>query len=104
VCDEHIECHIPGTNLVSGHHTGHQELLGFFKKLYELSDGTIKVAATEMFDNGSGTVLATVKITAERGGRQANFDAIQFWRFADGKAMSLNYYFRDQADPDAFWV
>jgi ketosteroid isomerase-like protein len=103
-CDENIECRIPGANLVSGHYNGHQELLGFFKKLHKLSDGTIKVTANEIFDNGSGTVLATVTITAERGGRQARFDAIQNWRFVDGKATSLHYYFADQSVPDGFWV
>ena len=103
-CDERIECHIPGANLVSGHYTGHEEFLGFFKKLHELSAGTIKVVPNEIFDNGSGTVLATVTITGERGGRQANFDAIQFWRFADGKATSLHYYYADQAELDAFWA
>jgi ketosteroid isomerase-like protein len=103
-CDENIECHIPGANLVSGRYHGHDELLGFFKKLHELSGATIKVAANEIFDNGSGTVLATVTITAERGGRQACFDAIQNWRFVDGKAASLHYYFADQSEPDAFWV
>jgi ketosteroid isomerase-like protein len=98
------EVHIPGANLASGHYTGHDELLGFFKKLHELSGGTIKVTANEIFDNGGGTVLATVTITAERNGRQVRFDAIQNWRFADGKATSLDYYLADQSVPDGFWV
>jgi ketosteroid isomerase-like protein len=103
-CDENIEVHIPGSNLVSGDYNGHDELLGFFKKLHELSAGTIKVAPNEIFDNDSGTVLATVTITAERGGRQVCFDAIQNWGFTDGKAASLHYYFADQSVPDGFWV
>jgi ketosteroid isomerase-like protein len=103
-CDENIECHIPGSNLVSGDYHGHDELLGFFKKLHELSGGTIKVSPSEIFDNDSGTVLATVTITAERGGRQADFNAIQKWQFAGGKAKSLHYYFADQSVPDGFWV
>ena len=94
----------PGGQPVSGHYNGHDELLGFFKKLRDLSGGTIGVAPTEIFDNGSGTVLATVTITAERGGRHLRFDAIQNWQFADGKAVSLHYYHADQSVPDAFWV
>ena len=104
VCAEDIDCRIPGANLVSGHYTGHAEFLGFFKKLHELSGGTIKVTADEIFDNGTGTVLATVTITAERGGRHLCLDAIQNWQFVDGKAASLHYYIADQSVPDAFWV
>jgi ketosteroid isomerase-like protein len=103
-CHRDISCHIPGANLVSGDYNGHQEFLGFFKKLSEFSAGTIKVVPTEIFDNGSGTVLALVTISASRGGRQISFDAVQVWRFEDGKAASLRYFYGNQAELDAFWV
>jgi ketosteroid isomerase-like protein len=103
-CHEDIACHIPGANLVSGDYTGHQEFLGFFKKLGEFSAGTIKVVPTEFFDNGSGAVVVLVTISAERGGRQISFDAVQVWRFEDGKAASLRYFYENQAELDAFWV
>jgi ketosteroid isomerase-like protein len=103
-CHENIACHIPGANLVSGDYTGHQEFLGFFKKLSEHSAGTIKVVPREFFDNGCATVVVLVTISAARGGREISFDAVQVWRFEDGKATSLRYFYANQAELDAFWV
>jgi ketosteroid isomerase-like protein len=78
-------------------------VLGFFKRLRELSGGTLNVTPSEIFDNGSGSVLVMCTITGERGGRSASFDAVQAWRFEDGKVSSCQYFYSDQAAVDAFW-
>lgn len=100
---EDIDFRIPGDNLVAGTYTGHDEVVGFFQKLGELSNGTFNVTVRELFDNGTGTVVALCTLGGERNGQSPNFDTVQVWRFADGKATSFREFNDDQAGLDAFW-
>ena len=100
---EDIEFRIPGDSLVSGTYTGHDEVVGFFQQLGELSDGTFTVTAQEILDNGTGTVVALCELAGERNGRNPTFDTVQVWRVADGKATSFREFNDDQSGLDAFW-
>ena len=98
-----IAWHVPGDNLVAGTYNGHQGVLGFFQKLGELSGGTFHLSVHEIFDNGTGTVVALTTLNGERNGRQQSHHAVHVWRFADGKAVSFNEYNDAQAELDEFW-
>jgi ketosteroid isomerase-like protein len=100
---EDIAWHVPGDNLVAGSYSGHQEVVGFFQKLGELSGGTFNVSVREIFDNGTGTVVALVTLAGERNGRQQSNDTVQVWRFVDGMAVSFNEFNDAQAELDEFW-
>jgi ketosteroid isomerase-like protein len=103
VLAEDIDFHIPGDSPVAGTYTGHDEVVGFFQKLGQLSNGTFTVTAREIFDNGTGTVAALCTLGGERNGQNSSFDTVQVWRFADGKATSFREFNDDQAGLDAFW-
>lgn len=94
---------IPGDHQVSGQFTGHDEIVAFFEKLVDLSGGTFSVTARELFDNGTGTVVALCTLDAERNGRRGTFDTVQVWTFEDGKATSLREFNDQQAELDEFW-
>ena len=98
-----IAFHVPGDNLVAGDYNGHQELVGFFEKLDELSGGTFGVSVREIFDNAAGTVVALCSLEGERNGQQRSFDTVQVWQFVDGKATSFREYNDEQAALDEFW-
>jgi ketosteroid isomerase-like protein len=100
---EDIAFHVPGDNLVAGDYNGHQEVVGFFEKLGELSAGTFGVSVQEIFDNATGTVVALCTLEAEREGQQTSFDTVQVWRFVDGKATSFREFNDEQAALDDFW-
>ena len=100
---EDITLHIPGSNLVSGDHSGKEEVVRFFERLMELSGGTFSVSAHEIFDNGDGTVVALCTLDGERDGRRGTFDTVQVWSFADGKATRMREFNDRQAELDAFW-
>ena len=103
VFSDGITIHIPGEHQVSGDFSGQQEVVAFFEKLGQLSEGTFSVTANEIFDNATGTVVALCTLSAERSGRQASFDTVQVWRFADGKATSMREFNEQQAALDEFW-
>lgn len=98
-----IAFHIPGDHAVAGRFTGHQEVVGFFEKLVELSDATFSVTPRDILDNGSGTVVALCTLDAERNGRRGTFDTVQVWNFEGGKATRLREFNDQQAELDAFW-
>ena len=100
---EDITFDVPGNSAVSGHYEGHQEVVGFFEKLGELSGGTFRVVVQEIFDNGTGTCPALCTLEAERNGRQSSFDTVQVWRFEGGKAVGFREFNDDQAGLDEFW-
>lgn len=100
---EDISWRIPGDHLVSGDYRGHDEVLGFFEKLGELSGGTFTVDAHEILDGGAGTVAALTTISAERNGQRGSFETVQIWRFEDGRATSFREYHDRQDAINAFW-
>ena len=100
---EDIAFHVPGDNLVAGDYNGHDEVVGFFEKLVELSGGTFGVSVHEIFDNATGTVVALCTLAGERNGQDRTFDTVQVWQFDDGKAISFREYNDEQTALDAFW-
>ena len=100
---EDIDFRIPGDNLVAGTYTGHDEVVGFFQKLGELSNGTFRLTVQEILDNATGTVAALCTLGGERNGQSPSFDTVQVWRFADGRATSFREFNDDQSGLDAFW-
>ena len=101
--DEHVTFHVPGANLISGDYRGHQEVVGFFVKLAELSDGTMRIEVHEVFDNDTGTVVALATIHATRGGAQRSFATAQIWGLKSGKISSYVEHYGDEAAMNAFW-
>ena len=104
VCHEDIECRIPGDNLVSGHYIGHDGLLGFFKKLRDLPAEPSASPQPRSLTTAVAPSSRRSRSPPSAAAEHLRFDAIQNWRFADGKAASLHYYHADQSVPDAFWV
>jgi ketosteroid isomerase-like protein len=101
--DEQITFHVPGANLISGDYRGHQEVVGFFAKLAELSAGTVRIEVHEIFDNDSRTVVALATIHATRGGAQRSFATAQIWGLASGRIVSYVEHYGDEAAMNAFW-
>ncbi|MGA8414522.1 MAG: nuclear transport factor 2 family protein [Xanthobacteraceae bacterium] len=43
ILDKQIRWHVPGQSPLSGDYSGHEEVLGFFRKSMELSGGTLRI-------------------------------------------------------------
>ncbi|MFI1767381.1 nuclear transport factor 2 family protein [Streptomyces sp. NPDC020800] len=66
---QNITWHVPGRSPLSGDYRGHQEVLGFFQKAMDLSEGTLRVCVDELLTDGS-RVVALCTVSAQRKGRQ----------------------------------
>ena len=98
-----IKWHVPGRNLLSGDYTGHDEVVGFFQKMGELSGGTFELVVHDILDNGADKVVVLVTENAERNGTAVAFEAVHVWRVQDGLATRFQAFQHDDHDMDAFW-
>lgn len=98
-----ITFQIPGRNPVAGDYTGHDEVVGFFQKLGEGSDGTFTITVQDILDNGDETVVALVTHLAQRDDAELDLPAVHVWQVQDGKCTSHVSYVRDVHAWDAFW-
>ena len=51
---------MPGRNPTAGDYTGHDEVVGFFQTMGELSGGTFNIEVNDVLDNGGDTVAMIV--------------------------------------------
>ena len=100
---EDITWHVPGRSPLSGDYRGHDDVLGFFRRSMELSEGTLQVALDEVVADGD-RVVAITTVSAQRNGRTLSTPEIHCWRVADGKAVEFREFQGDQQGEDEFWL
>jgi uncharacterized protein len=102
ILDKGIKWHVPGQSPLSGDYRGHDEVMGFFKKCMDLSQGTLRIdlrdiAATE----SSIFVLCTV--SANRAGQRAEFLEVHLWRMVNGHPVEFREFQGDEYNENKFW-
>ena len=96
-----IAWHAGGSNQTSGDYHGHQEVVGFFMKLIELSGGTFRLDVHDVLANDThGVVLVTAH--GERDGQPLAVREANIWHLADGKATEFWAFAEDQAAVNGF--
>jgi ketosteroid isomerase-like protein len=97
-----ITWHIPGRGVLAGDYKGHDEVLGFFTKCMELSDGTMRVDPDEVVSQGE-RVFAYCTISAERNGAAWASPEVHVWGVVDGRAVDFREFQGDEQTEDEFW-
>jgi uncharacterized protein len=97
-----IAWHVSGTSRISGDYRGHAEVMAFFGRLFELSDGTLRLDVHDILANDEhGVVLITThaqNATGTLADRQ-----VHVWHLANGKATEFWGFAEDQAREDVFF-
>ncbi|HTW04219.1 MAG TPA: nuclear transport factor 2 family protein [Streptosporangiaceae bacterium] len=100
---EDIVWHVTGTSQLSGDYRGHQEVVGFFGRMMELSGGTFRLDIHDVLANDvHGTVLVTAH--AERDDQKMDVRQVNIWHLANGKATEFWSFAEDQAAMDNFFA
>lgn len=99
---EDVVHHVPGKSPISGDHKGHEGVLGLYGKLFEMSDGTMKVELHDAVGNDTH-VLSMHRSTASRKGRSIDANEVLVFHFADGKISEIWDFWNNEAEQDAFW-
>ena len=81
---EDVTYHVPGSNPLSGDHVGLQAVLDFLAQGVVKTGGTLKVEPHEVMATDDH-VVALVKISATRDGRQFSYNGVNVYHVKDGK-------------------
>jgi uncharacterized protein len=103
IFDPDIVWHSGGANQTTGDYRGHQEVMGFFGKIMELSGGTFRLEIHDILANDKhGVVLLTAH--GERDGQTLAVRESNIWHLADGKATEFWVFAEDQPAVDRFFA
>jgi len=80
-----IVWHSGGRNLLSGEYRGIDQVLQFFGRLFELSEGSFKIELHDVLANDEHAV-AVINTRASRGGRQMETKDTHVFNMRDGRA------------------
>ena len=94
--------HVPGRGPISGDFRGHGEVLGFFARFMELSEGTFRIVVDDVLAKGD-RVIVLVTESARRRGRDWSSPQVHAWTVRDGQAKVFWQFQGDQQTEDEFW-
>ena len=96
--------HFPGNHQLSGDYKSRDEILGFYGRLSELTDGTFAVRPEQFYADGHGHVLAVHHVTAERAGKRLDQREGLLFRIEAGQFVELTDLSEDLEADDDFWA
>ena len=97
---EGVLWHVNGRSQFAGEYRGREAVFGFFGKLMEVTEGSLRIDLHALFaDDDHGVAL--VVTTASRGGRSLSVNAVHVFHMRDGKVVefwdaSTNQYAFDE--------
>ena len=97
-----IRLHYPGRSPLAGDHDGVTEVLGFFGRVFELSQGTFRTELHDVVANDEHAV-ALFTARADRAGRRLEDRVVEVFHIRDGQATEAWIYPADLYVSDEFW-
>ena len=94
--------HYPGNNPLSGEHKGLDESIAFANKIWELTEGKLRMDVLEI-GASDGHAFALLQTHYERKGQVLDMPFINVARIEDGKIAEFWTYPNDVYATDAFW-
>jgi ketosteroid isomerase-like protein len=100
--DPDVVWHVAGASPLAGDYKGHEGVFGFFTKVVEMTQGTIRIGAREILASEDHAVVLTTT-TATRGDRVLDDHGVAVFRIVDGKAVEVWAFADDQERMDSFF-
>jgi len=95
--------HVGGNNPLAGDYKGQDEVLGFFGKSFELTNGTMQIDVHDILANDEHAV-ALVTTKAKRDGKSIEMNAVHVFHLRDGKTSEFWGFNEDDRRADEFWT
>ncbi|MFI1394686.1 nuclear transport factor 2 family protein [Streptomyces sp. NPDC020681] len=95
--------HSPGSSQVSGHFKGRDNVLDMYRRMGELTEGTMRVKLETVLADGRGHAMSVHKFYAERGDRGIEMKGGLFFTIVGGKISDIDECSEDIDEEDAFW-
>ena len=72
--------HVGGRSQLAGDYVGHEQILGYFGRLYEITDGTFSATLDDVGETEAGMVTCMVTLTGRREGRSLTTRMVEVGR------------------------
>ena len=92
--DPRVVWHSGGRNPLTGDYQGVEDVLGFFGRTMELTQGSFRVSIEEVLVNDQGAVVVQ-RSSAQRNGKSFDDRGVQLFHIRDGKAVEVWQYWGD---------
>jgi uncharacterized protein len=92
-----------GNNPLSGEYKGIDEILAYYGRLFELSEGTFSAELKSVSAEGDETVVASHHDSGQRAGKTLDQDETLTFTISDGKFTRVVEDHSDPAAYDDFW-
>lgn len=97
--------HVGGRSVLAGDYAGHEQILGYFAKLQEMTAGTFSVHLDDVGETEAGLVTAVVTLSGTRDGRTLQARMIEVGRSnAAGQLAECWWYAEDAYAVDEFFA
>jgi ketosteroid isomerase-like protein len=96
--------HVGGRSQVAGDYVGHEQIFGYFGKLYELTDGTFSATLDDVGETEGGMVTCLVTTKGTRNGKTVTSRLVEIGRAnAAGQVAECWWFSEDQYAGDEFF-
>ncbi|MBL8206967.1 MAG: nuclear transport factor 2 family protein [Blastocatellia bacterium] len=95
--------HVPGKSILANSYQGKAATFGYFGKLFELTNGTIKVESLNLYVSDDQVVMLD-RMAAERNGKTIDTELVLVLKVRDGQFVEGWDHFADLAAWDEFWA
>ena len=96
--------HVGGRSQLAGDYVGHEQILGYFAKLYELTEGTFTATLTDIGETEAGLTTVLVSLNGRREGRTLTTRMMEIGRTnAAGQLAECWWFAEDAYTADAFF-
>lgn len=94
---------VPGSNPTSGTKEGRDAIVAHLVEVMTRSEGTLTITQLAMAE-GDGRVFALDRSEATRNGVSLNSSGVNVFQLRDGRVQSVQQYFENTVESDAFWA
>jgi ketosteroid isomerase-like protein len=89
--------HVGGRSQLTGDYVGHEQILNYFGKLYELTEGTFAATLDDVGETESGLVTCVVTLSGRREGHTLNTRMMEIGRANAAGQVAECWWFAEDA-------
>lgn len=102
VLHEDVVYIVPGSNIFSGTYRGPDDVMSYFGRLMNATDGSYAITEMNWLVCGNKVILETVNV-ATRNGHSLQWDEAILFEFTDGRKSKIEMFQADQGEVDKFF-
>jgi uncharacterized protein len=99
---DYVRWHTPGRGLISGDYEGTEQVIQYFARVFELTDGTFSLELHDVLANDEHAV-ALITVRGERAGKQLTDNEVLTYHIRNGKISEVWVHATDLYAADEFF-